>query len=116
MRQTPQVQVYRTPVRAAAPQAVGLALAAARRILGPAMRGTGAVRYGYPQIGTRAKYAGYANTPQLFLGYSPRKVAAGTFRGSPGSLPSTNSPTTLLNSPLQRSMATVTDYQLAGGT
>lgn len=111
----PRVDHYQTPVRAAAPQAIALAVALARRITSPATRGAGTIKYGYPAIGTREKYAGYADTPQLFIGYSPSKVAAGAFRGAPGALPSTSTPTTLLNSPLQRAMATVTDQQLGGG-
>lgn len=110
----PRVQHYQTPVREAAPQAIAMAVALKRRITSVSLRGSGAIIYGYPDIGTRTKFAGYANTPQLFLGYSPSKVAAGAFRGSPGALPSTSSPATILNSPLQRSMAAVTDMQLGG--
>lgn len=110
----PGIDEYRTPVRAAAPQAVALARALGA-LFGRGINGqAGTVRYGYPAIGDRAKYAGYAIPPQLFTGFDPRKVAAGAFRGTPGALPSTSSPTTLLNNPLQRSMATVTDQQLAG--
>lgn len=114
-RLTPQVDEYRTRVRAAAPQAIGIARALADRITRPALRGAGTVHYGYPAIGTRMKYAGYANSPQLFIGYDPRKVAAGSFRGAPGALPSTTSPASALNSPLQRAMATVTAQQLGQG-
>jgi len=110
----PQVDVYRTPVRAAAPQAIGIARALGA-MLGRGINGhTGTIRYGYPALGDRNKFAGYANTPQLFMGYDPMKVARGAFRGAPGALPSTSNPTTLLNSPLQASMATVTAGQLAG--
>jgi hypothetical protein len=107
----PQVDIYRTPVRAAAPQAIGLARALARLFGGEDLRGAGTVRYGQAQIGTREKYAGYANPPQLFIGYDPRKVASGAVRNQPGALPSTNSPTTLLNSPLQASLTTITNGQ-----
>lgn len=110
----PRVDHYSTPVRAAAPQAIAMAVALGRRLTAPSLQGTGSIIYGYPDIGTRTKYAGYADSPQLFLGYSPSKVAAGAFRGSPGALPSTSAPATLLNSPLQRSMAAVTDMQLGG--
>jgi hypothetical protein len=89
----PGVDVYRTPVRARHPL-----------FTAPALRGAGTVRYGQPSIGTRGKYLGYANPPQLFTGYDPRKVAAGTFRGAPGALPSTTSPVTALNNPLQRNL------------
>lgn len=113
----PEVQEYRTPVRAAAPQAIAIARGLGR-LYGRAINGqtNGAVRYGYPAIGTRAKFTGYGFPPQLFRGYDPRKVAAGAFRGAPGALPSTSSPTTLANNPLQASMALVTSQQLAGQT
>lgn len=110
----PRVDHYDVPVRAAAPQAIFIARALGA-IFGRGINGhTGTVRYGYPGLGDRAKYGGYANTPQLFIGYDPKKVAAGAFRGAPGSLPSTSGPSTLLSSPLQRSMATVTAQQIAG--
>lgn len=111
----PRVLAYVTRVREPDPRAVGLA-----RMLGAFYgRGingqTGSVRFGYPAIGTRAKFAGYANTPQLFRGYDPRKVAGGTFRGMPGQLPATSNPGTFgLNSPLQNAMATVTYQQMTG--
>jgi hypothetical protein len=107
----PRVDIYRTPVRAAAPQAIGLARALGA-LFGRGINGqTGTVLYGYPAIGDRAKFAGYANSPQLFIGYDPAKVAAGAFRGAPGGLPSTANPN---NTALQRSLATVTAVQLAG--
>jgi hypothetical protein len=112
MRIVPRVDYYTTPVHAAAPQAIGLAGSLARLFTSVALRGAGAVRYGQPAIGTRGKFAGYVNPPQLFTGYSPGKVAGGTFRGAPGSLPSTNSPTTVLNSPLQRALSTVATTQM----
>lgn len=107
----PEVDIYRTPVRAAAPQAIGIARALARLFGAEDLRGAGTVRYGEPAPGTRHKYAGYANTPQLFIGYSPLKVAAGTVRNQPGALPSTSAPTTVLNSPLQRSLLIVANGQ-----
>jgi hypothetical protein len=110
----PRVDTYTVPVRAAAPQAIGIARALAFLFGGDVNGRSGTVRFGYPQIGNREKYQGYANTPQLFTGYDPRKVAAGTFRGAPGALPSTTAPASLLNAPLQRAMATVTAAQLAG--
>lgn len=115
-RITPVVEHYQTPVRAAAPQAITLAMRLAR-LLGADINGSrGTIRYGYPAIAGRGKYQGYADTPQLFTGYSPQKVAAGAFRGAPGSLPSTSPPTSLLGNPLQAAMATVTAQQLAGQT
>lgn len=113
-RITPQVDHYQTPVRAAAPQAIGIARALARAFTAPALLGAGSIRYGYPQIGSRNKYQGYANTPQLFLGYSPRKVAAGAFRGAPAAIPSTSAPISTLNTPTMRAMATVTNQQITG--
>lgn len=107
----PEIQHYSVPVRAAAPQAIALARGLARAFTQPSLRGTGAVRYGYPGIGMREKFGGYANSPQLFLGYSPHKVAAGAFRGAPGALPSTSSPTSLLNNTLLRAVATITEQQ-----
>ncbi len=114
-RIVPRVDHYQVPVRAAAPQAIGLARGLAAWMTRRDIRGAGAVRYGYPQIGTRMKYAGYANPPQLFTGYDPRKVARGAFRGAPGALPSTSAPTNVLNSPLQRAMSTVTQQQMGTG-
>ena len=111
-RIVPRVDHYSTPVRAAAPQAIGMAGSLARLFTSVSLRGAGTVRYGQPAIGTRGKYAGYANPPQLFTGYDPRKVAGGTFRGNVGSLPSTSSPTTVLNSPLQRALANVSLTQM----
>lgn len=112
----PQVQTYTTRVRAAAPQAIAIAQGLGRLFIRGVDGQTGTVRYGYPAIGTRAKYQGYAFPPQLFRGYDPRKVARGAFRGTPGALPSTSSPTTLMNNPLQNAMATVTTQQLAGNS
>ncbi len=105
MRIIPRVDVYRTPVRASAPQAIGMAASLARLFTAPSLRGAGTVRYGQPALGTRGKFLGYAQPPQLFTGYDPRKVAGGTFRGAPGALPSTTGPVTALNSPLQRAVA-----------
>lgn len=110
----PEVDYYTTPVRAAAPQAVAIARALARAFTRPSIRGSGAVRIGEPAIGTSHKFAGYANPPQLFLGYDPHKVAGGTFRGAHPALPSTSTPITALNTPTMRAMATVTNAQLNG--
>lgn len=114
MRIVPGVLTYATRVRLPDPRAIGLARGIGQ-LYGRGINGqAGTVRFGYPAIGTRTKFQGYANTPQLFRGYSPRKVAAGSFRGVPGSLPSTSNPSTLLNSPLQNAMATVTLQQMQG--
>jgi hypothetical protein len=109
---TPQVDYYQTPVRAAAPQAIAIARALARAFTRPAIRGAGATRLGEPAIGTRRKFQGYANTPQLFIGYNPRRVAAGAFRGPHPAIPSTSAPISTLNTPTMRAMATVTTAQL----
>lgn len=113
-RTVPQVDTYTVRVRAAAPQAISLALGLGA-LFGRGINGqTGTIKYGYPAIGSREKFQGYVNAPQIFTGYDPMKVARGAFRGAPGALPSTSSPTTLLNSPLQRAMATVTANQMGG--
>lgn len=112
-RTTPRVDLYQVPVRAPDPRATVLAVALGRLHIRGINGHAGAVRYGYPAPGTRYKYAGYADPPQLFLGYSPRKVAAGAFRGRPGHLPSANSANPGLSA-LQRSMATVTAQQMGG--
>lgn len=113
-RIVPRVDHYSVPVRAVSPQAAGLARRLAALLTAPAVIGAGTVRYGYPAPGTRAKYAGYADTPQLFVGYSPRRVAGGTFRGAPGGLPATSGPVNWGNAPLMRSMATLSSMQLGG--
>jgi hypothetical protein len=113
-RIVPRVDVYAVPVRSAAPQAISIARGLAQAFTRTSLRGAGKVRYGAPALGDRAKFSGYAVPPQLFIGYNPRKVAAGAFRGNPGALPSTSSPLTTLNSPLQRATAMMTDQQLAG--
>jgi hypothetical protein len=114
-RIAPHVDYYTTPVRAASPQSIGIARALARSFTAGALRGTGAIRYGYPQIGSRNKFQGYANTPQLFTGYSPTKVAGGAFRGARPAIPSTSAPITMLNTPTMRAMATVTNATQLNG-
>lgn len=111
-RQRPGVDTYTVRVRQAAPQAIGIARALGA-LFGHGINGaTGTTRYGMPAIGTRAKFSGYAVPPQLFIGYNPARVAGGSFRGSPAHLPATSN----LNAsnPLLRSMAAVTDRQMAG--
>ena len=112
----PRTTIYRTPVRWAAPQAIATALGLGW-LYGKAIRGdNGAIRYGYPTFGDRAKYTGYAYPPQLFVGYSARRVAAGAIRVNAAGLPSSKSPGSLLNSPLKRATSTVTAQQIAGQT
>lgn len=114
----PQVIRYSTPVRAAAPQAVAIA-SGLGRLYGQAINGSvggnGAIRYGEPAIGDRRKFTGYVFPPQLFVGYSARRVAGGAIRNTPAGMPSTTAPASLLNSPLAKAMATVGARQMAGG-
>lgn len=108
-----EVTVYRTPVRWAAPQAIGLARALGW-LHGKAIKGdNGAIRYGYPTLGTRAKYTGYVYPPQLFVGYDPAKVAAGLIRPDPASLPGESMNPYNSGSPLQRAMGAVMQSQMA---
>jgi hypothetical protein len=107
----PRVVIYRTLVRAAAPQAIATALGLGW-LYGKAIRGdNGTVRSGYPALGARNKYAGYARPPQIFTGYTARRVAGGSIRAGGAGLPSTNAPPTILSSPLQQALATVTSTQ-----
>lgn len=109
----PLVRTIRVKVRAPAPQAVALASGLAQ-LTGRDLRGhSGTVRYGYPGIQTqRTSYQGYVFPPQLFIGYDPRRTAAGSIRvphtalgAGAGQAPSE------LNSPLLRAMAAVSAYQ-----
>jgi hypothetical protein len=103
-------------LRAIAPQAVALNLGLGR-LYGRGINGrTGTVRYGAPAIGTRNNFTGYAFPPQLFSGYSAKRVAAGAIRVPTPALPSTTSPDSLLASPLSRAMATVGARQMQGGS
>lgn len=113
-----QVTDYRTRVRWANPasiaQAVGLGWLFGKAIAGD----NGAVRYGGPGDiqSNRTAFTGYAFPPQMFIGYSARRVAAGAIRNNHAGLPNSKSPASLLASPLQRAMATVTAQQIAGQT
>ena len=104
----PQVEVFRTPVRAVAPQASAIARGLGW-LYGKAIAGdNGAIRYGYPGLDSdRARYSGYAFPPQLFTGYNPANVAAGTARPDPAGFPG-ESISSANDTPLQRAMATVT--------
>jgi hypothetical protein len=113
----PQVVGYRTPVRASAPQAVAIALGLGW-LYGKAIRPgqNGATRYGYPSISTqRAKYAGYVTPPQIFTGYSARRVAAGSVRATQAAYPSTSTPAAAAASPLSRTLQMVGNDQMARG-
>lgn len=110
-----EVTIYRTPVRSAAPQAIGLARALGW-LYGKAIKGdNGSIRYGYPSIQSqRTKYAGYVYPPQIFVGYDPSKVAAGLIRPDPAGLPGDSiSPYASTGSPIMAAMAAVTTSQMA---
>jgi hypothetical protein len=110
----PRTTTYRTPVRWAAPQAIAQATGLGW-LFGKAIRGdNGFVRYGYPALGTRAKFTGYAFPGQLFIGYTARRVAGGAIRVTPSGLPSTSSADSQLASPLVQAMRTVTVGQMTG--
>lgn len=66
--------------------------------------GSGTVRYGYPDIGTRDKYAGYVYPQQMFLGWNPAKVAAGNVVPTIGGLPGTQAPPGPISPMLQAAM------------
>ncbi len=112
----PRVVRYDTPVRASAPQAVAIALGLGW-LYGKAIRPgqNGATRYGYPGIGQRNKYAGYAEAPQVFTGYSARRVAAGAVKATPPAYPSTTTPAAAAASPLSRTLQMVGNDQMARG-
>lgn len=111
----PQVNTYSVPVRSAAPQAVAIARGLGW-LYGKAIRGdNGAIRYGYPAIGTRQKYQGYAFPPQLFTGYNPGKVAGGAVRLPTPALSTTTTPQSETFSPLQQAMANVSGYNISSG-
>lgn len=111
----PKVITYIVRVRAAAPQAVAIA-AGLGQLYGRGINGrAGTVRYGYPGLSTqRAKYAGYVTPPQLFKGYTARRVAGGAIRRAGPRYPDTSAPVSA-GSPLARAMATVSASQITGG-
>lgn len=103
-----RVQRFTVPVRWAAPQAIAQAVGLGW-LYGKAIAGdNGAVRYGYPSISTRAKYAGYAFPPQLFTGYDARKVAAGAIRPDPASYPGDSVSPATASDPMSRALETIT--------
>jgi hypothetical protein len=102
-------------LRGIAPQTVALNLGLGRLYGRGINSHNGAIRYGEPQIGSRNNFTGYAAPPQLFTGYSAKRVATGAIKPTQPALPSTTSPDTLLQSPLSRAMATVGARQMAGG-
>ena len=113
----PRVLRYTVRVRAAAPQAVAIATGLAwlhGKAINGSPGGNGAIRYGYPAIGTREKFQGYASPPQIFSGYTAKRVAGGAIRLTPAGLPSTSAPVSVLSSPLVRAMATVGSAQMSG--
>jgi hypothetical protein len=108
----PRVSVFRTRVHQAAPQAAAIVSGLARRDVRGIDGHTGTRRYGYPAPGTRRKYAGYATPPQLFTGYTARRVAAGAIRATPPAIPTSTQPYSLTSSPLMQAMANVSAGQL----
>lgn len=94
----PEVTHYSVPVRSAHPISLRMAGALAwlhgRGINGHA----GAVRYGY--LTPRAKFGGYVQPQQMFVGWNPRRVASGSIRPTPGGLPGTQAPAGSAPSPL----------------
>jgi hypothetical protein len=111
----PKVLHYNTPVHAAHPISVGMA-SALGTLYGRGINGqTGTIRYGYPAPGTRRKYGGYVNPPQMFTGWSPASVAGGSVRRSPGGLPGTQAPPGYL-SPLLKAAMTVTAMNSPAGS
>lgn len=111
----PQRIRRRITLNGVAPQTVALNLGLGRLYGHGINRRTGTIRYGQPAIGTRNNFTGYAFPPQLFTGYSAKRVATGAIRATPPALPSTTTPDTLLQSPLTRAMATVGARQMTGG-
>jgi hypothetical protein len=111
----PRVERVSATVRA--PHPLGVALAAGlARLHGRGINGqTGTVRYGWPGIQTqRTKYAGYLTPAQLFIGYDPKHVAAGSIRNTSAALPATSAPEGTY-SPLLNAMANVTNARQSGG-
>ena len=110
----PHVTIFRTPVRSAAPQAIGLARALGW-LYGKAIKGdNGSIRYGWPGLDTqRTSFKGYVYPPQIFVGYDPAKVAAGFIRPDPASLPGDSLSSYASSNPLGAAMAAVTTSQMA---
>jgi hypothetical protein len=107
---------FRVPVRRPHPIAVAV-VSAASALSGKDINGSrGTIRYGEPSIGSRRKFSGYMYPPQLFIGWDPKKTAAGRIQagagGTPG-LPSTNAPAGTY-SPLLAAMANVTRNESGG--
>jgi hypothetical protein len=109
----PRIATYRTRVWQAAPQAVAIVTGLARRDVAGISGHTGTRRYGYPSQQTqRTKYAGYVNPPQMFIGYTAKRVAAGAIRATPPAIPTSTQPWSVTGSPLMQAMATVSAGQL----
>jgi hypothetical protein len=103
----PKVEKATTTVRY--PHPIGVAtVSSLNGQAGEGIKGhRGTIRYGWPAPGTRAKYGGYVNPPNLFIGWNPRRVAAGTVQAQPGRLPASAAPSGTY-SPLVAAMANVT--------
>lgn len=111
-----QVTDYRVPVRSAHPLAVMIARQLGR-LYGRdiAAQSNGAIRFGQPGLsGGRRGYWGYVNPPQLFVGWNPHKVAAGSVRPTLGKLPGTQAPYANTG-PLLAAMYTVSGVPSSGG-
>jgi hypothetical protein len=104
----PRVTNYMVPVHSRDPIGIAYEIALTNRDL----RGTrsGATRIGWPSLGLRNDFKGYAAPPQLFVGYSATKVAGGALKGSPGGLPGTQAPPGYI-SPLLAAAATISSAQ-----
>lgn len=105
---------YSTPVREAHPLAQRIA-SSLGALYGRGIDGrTGTIRFGYPQIGMREKFQGYVFPPQMFIGWSPNRVAGGTIRPTLGQLPGSQAPYAN-TSPLLAAMLTATGPAAYGG-
>jgi len=112
----PRATTYAVPVRWPHPLAIMIA-SRLGRLHGHGIDGrTGTVRYDGPGDiqAQRTNYAGYVNTPQIFLGWSPRRRGGGGghARIPTPALSTTHVPSTAsAGSPLMRAMAAATNAQ-----
>lgn len=87
----PRTEIYSVPVRAAHPISVWMA-SALGWLHGRAIAGdNGKIIIGQPGLNS-GKATGYYVVPQMFVGWNPRKVAAGAVRPTPAGLPGTQAP------------------------
>jgi len=106
----PRVQTYAVPFHSRDP--IGIAtVTALQNLYQRGMSGqAGAVRIGWPALGLRNNFTGYAAPAQLFTGWNPAKVAAGSIVPTPGGLPGSQAPAGYL-SPLLRQAAAISAMQ-----